>query len=71
MTEREKLKQDIKDGKVSMEKLYKEYDLYMPYFMSYKEFKEAHGEMTIEEYNERIFNNKIEFLLMHMFPEEE
>ena len=68
MTKKEKqqLKKDIKDGKVSLGKLYKKYGLYRPYFMDYETYKKVYGDLTIEKYNEEIFDSEVEFLLAHM-----
>ena len=68
MTEKEKqqLKQDIKDGKVDMGELYDKYGLYIPSFNSYEVAKELEPDLTIEKYQEEIFDSEIEFLLAHM-----
>ena len=72
MTEREKVKQDIKSGKLDIYELYEKYGLYEPYPISFEGYKEKYGnDKTLQNYNNDIENDKIEFLLMHMFPEEE
>ena len=64
--EKQQLKKDIKDGKVDMDELYEKYGLYRPYFMDYETYKKVYGDLTIEKYNEEIFDSEIEFLLAHM-----
>ena len=68
MTKKEKqqLKKDIKDGKVDLDELYEKYGLYRPYFMDYETYKEVYGDLTIEKYNEEIFDSEIEFLFAHI-----
>ena len=65
MTKKEKqqLRKDIENGKVNIDDLYEKYQINMPIMLSYKE---VYGDLTIEKYNEEIFDSEIEFLLAHM-----
>lgn len=64
--EKRQFKKDIKDGKVYMDELYEKYGLYRPYFMDYETYKKVYGDLTIEKYNEEIFDSEIEFLLANI-----
>ena len=68
MTKKEiaKLKEDIKSGKVNIDELYEKYDKNLPYMFTYEERKEEEPNLTIEEYEEDVINDKITILFWQM-----
>ena len=68
MTEQEKqqLKEDIKAGKVNIDELYEKYNMNLPYMFTYEERKIKEPNLTIEEYEEDIINDKITILFWQM-----
>ena len=61
-----KLKEDIKSGKVNIDELYEKYDKNLPYMFTYEERKEEEPNLTIEEYEEDVLNDKITILFWQM-----
>ena len=61
-----KLKEDIKSGKVNIDELYEKYDKNLPYMFTYEERKEEEPNLTIEEYEEDVINDKITILFWQM-----
>lgn len=57
-----KLKEDIKSGKVNIDELYEKYDKNLPYMFTYEERKIKEPNLTIEEYEEDVINDKITIL---------
>ena len=72
MTEQEKqqLREDIKAGKVNIDELYEKYDKNLPYMFTYEERKIKEPNLTIEEYEEDVINDKITILFWQMGWEE-
>ena len=72
MTEQEKqqLREDIKAGKVNVDELYEKYDKNLPYMFTYEERKIKEPNLTIEEYEEDVINDKITILFWQMGGEE-
>lgn len=72
MTEQEKqqLREDIKAGKVNVDELYEKYDKNLPYMFTYEERKIKEPNLTIEEYEEDVINDKITILFWQMGWEE-
>ncbi|TXJ46299.1 hypothetical protein [Brachyspira pilosicoli] len=72
MTEQEKqqLKEDIKAGKVNIDELYEKYNMNLPYMFTYEERKIKEPNLTIEEYEEDVINDKITILFWQMGWEE-
>lgn len=72
MTEQEKqqLRDDIKAGKVNIDELYEKYDKNLPYMFTYEERKIKEPNLTIEEYEEDVINDKITILFWQMGWEE-
>lgn len=72
MTEQEKqqLKEDIKAGKVNIDELYEKYNINLPYMFTYEERKIKEPNLTIEEYEEDVINDKITILFWQMGWEE-
>ena len=68
MTEQEKqqLREDIKAGKVNIDELYDKYDKNLPYMFTYEERKIKEPNLTIEEYEEDVINDKITILFWQM-----
>lgn len=68
MTEQEKqqLREDIKSGKVNIDELYEKYDKNLPYMFTYEERKIKEPNLTIEEYEEDVINDKITILFWQM-----
>ncbi|WP_346749550.1 hypothetical protein [uncultured Brachyspira sp.] len=68
MTEQEKqqLREDIKAGKVNIDELYEKYDKNLPYMFTYEERKIKEPNLTIEEYEEDVINDKITILFWQM-----
>ena len=68
MTEQEKqqLREDIKAGKVNIDELYEKYDKNLPYMFTYEERKIQEPNLTIEEYEEDVINDKITILFWQM-----
>ena len=68
MTEQEKqqLREDIKAGKVNIDELYEKYDKNLPYMFTYEERKIKEPNLTIEEYEEDVINDKIPILFWQM-----
>ena len=68
MTEQEKqqLREDIKAGKVNIDELYEKYDKNLPYMFTYEERKRKEPNLTIEEYEEDVINDKITILFWQM-----
>lgn len=68
MTEQEKqqLREDIKAGKVNVDELYEKYDKNLPYMFTYEERKIKEPNLTIEEYEEDVINDKITILFWQM-----
>ena len=68
MTEQEKqqLREDIKAGKVNIEELYEKYDKNLTYMFTYEERKIKEPNLTIEEYEEDVINDKITILFWQM-----
>lgn len=68
MTEQEKqqLREDIKAGKVNIYELYEKYDKNLPYMFTYEERKIKEPNLTIEEYEEDVINDKITILFWQM-----
>lgn len=72
MTEQEKqqLREDIKAGKVNIDKLYEKYQVPFPYIMDYETYKKTYeeedGEITFEDYEKQINETIIEVLLMNL-----
>lgn len=68
MTEQEKqqLKEDIKAGKVNIDELYEKYNMNLPYMFTYEERKIKEPNLTIEEYEEDVINDKITILFWQM-----
>lgn len=68
MTEQEKqqLREDIKAGKVNIDELYEKYDKNLPYMFTYEERKIKEPNLTIEEYEEDVINDKITILFWLM-----
>ena len=68
MTEQEKqqLRKDIKAGKVNIDELYEKYDKNLPYMFTYEERKIKEPNLTIEEYEEDVINDKITILFWQM-----
>lgn len=68
MTEQEKqqLREDIKAGKVNIDELYEKYDKNLPYMFTYEERKIKEPNLTIEEYEEDVINDKIMILFWQM-----
>ena len=62
----EKLKEDIKSGKVNIDELYEKYDKNLPYMFTYEERKEKEPNLTIEEYEEDVLSDKITILFWQM-----
>lgn len=62
----EKLKEDIKSGKVNIDELYEKYDKNLPYMFTYEERKIKEPNLTIEEYEEDVINDKITILFWQM-----
>ena len=65
-----KLKEDIKSGKVNIDELYEKYDKNLPYMFTYEERKIKEPNLTIEEYEEDVINDKITILFWQMGWEE-
>ena len=65
MADKIDIRAEIKKGSTIYD-LYEKYGLYRPYFMDYETYKKVYGDLTIEKYNEEIFDSEIEFLLAHM-----
>lgn len=65
-----KLREDIKAGKVNIDELYKKYDKNLPYMFTYEERKIKEPNLTIEEYEEDVINDKITILFWQMGWEE-
>lgn len=61
-----KLKEDIKSGKVNIDELYEKYDKNLPYMFTYEERKIKEPNLTIEEYEEDVINDKITILFWQM-----
>ena len=61
--DRKQLKQDIIDGKVSMDDLYEKCKVYPPYMMPYEHRGAEYKNMTKEEYLKQIADDEIEDLL--------
>lgn len=72
MTEQEKqqLREDIKSGKVNIDELYEKYDKNLPYMFTYEERKIKEPNLTIEEYEEDVINDKITILFWQIGWEE-
>ena len=72
MTEQEKqqLREDIKAGKVNIDELYEKYEKNLPYMFTYEERKIKEPNLTIEEYEEDVINDKITILFWQMGWEE-
>lgn len=72
MTEQEKqqLREDIKSGKVNIDELYEKYNMNLPYMFTYEERKIKEPNLTIEEYEEDVINDKITILFWQMGWEE-
>ena len=68
MTEQEKqqLREAIKSGKVNIDELYEKYDKNLPYMFTYEERKIKEPNLTIEEYEEDVINDKITILFWQM-----
>ena len=64
--EKQRLKKDIRDGKVDIDDLYEKYQINMPLMLSYKEYQQVYGEATIEEYEKDDLDTKINFLFMQI-----
>lgn len=70
--EKQQLKQDIKDGKVSMDDLYEKCKVYPPYMIPYEYRGDKYKNMTAEEYLKQVADDEIETLLcFYAGPEEE
>ena len=61
-----KLREDIKAGKVNIDELYEKYDKNLPYMFTYEERKIKEPNLTIEEYEEDVINDKITILFWQM-----
>ena len=64
LTEEEvkQLRKDIKDGKVDIDDVYEKYGIPQPYMIDYKEAKEEDPNLTIEQYNKEVLEDKITLL---------
>ena len=64
--EKQQLREDIKSGKVNIDELYEKYDKNLPYMFTYEERKIKEPNLTIEEYEEDVINDKITILFWQM-----
>ncbi|WP_307971413.1 hypothetical protein [uncultured Brachyspira sp.] len=64
--EKQQLREDIKAGKVNIDELYEKYDKNLPYMFTYEERKIKEPNLTIEEYEEDVINDKITILFWQM-----
>ena len=60
--EKEQLQKDIEDGKVDIDDVYEKYGIPQPYMIDYKEAKEEEPNLTIEQYNKEVLEDKITLL---------
>ena len=60
--EKEQLQKDIEDGKVDIDDVYEKYGIPQPYMIDYKEAKEENPNLTIEQYNKEVLEDKITLL---------
>ena len=60
--EKERLQKDIEDGKVDIDDVYEKYGIPQPYMIDYKEAKEENPNLTIEQYNKEVLEDKITLL---------
>ena len=60
--EKEQLQKDIEDGKVDIDDVYEKYGIPQPYMIDYKEAKEEDPNLTIEQYNKEVLEDKITLL---------
>ena len=60
--EKEQLQKDIEDGKVDIDDIYEQYGIPQPYMIDYKEAKEENPNLTIEQYNKEVLEDKITLL---------
>ena len=60
--EKEQLQKDIEDGKVDIDDVYEKYEIPQPYMIDYKEAKEENPNLTIEQYNKEVLEDKITLL---------
>ena len=60
--EKERLQKDIEDGKVDIDDVYEKYGIPQPYMIDYKEAKEEDPNLTIEQYNKEVLEDKITLL---------
>lgn len=69
--EKEKIREDIKAGKVNVGDLYEKYQVPFPYIMDYETYKKTYededGEITFEDYEKQINETIIEILLMQIW----
>ena len=60
--EKEQLQKDIEDGKVDIDDVYEKYGIPQPYMIDYKEAKEENPNLTIQQYNKEVLEDKITLL---------
>ena len=60
--EKEQLQKDIEDGKVDIDDVYEKYGIPQPYMIDYKEAKEENPNLTIEQYNKEVLEDKMTLL---------
>ena len=65
-TRKTTIKRRYKAGKVNIDELYEKYDKNLPYMFTYEERKIKEPNLTIEEYEEDVINDKITILFWQM-----
>ena len=62
-----KIKEDVKSGKISLDKLYRKAGVYPPYMMPYEYRPSKDKDKTREEYAEVLINAEIDFVLSFIY----